>query len=153
MVLSLKILDLIDEGLQPHGAPHRLQAGGTEAYKQMLASLLLDQVASVFAVLGHDLDSKTPGQVSEDAFRTFRPDSLRKRQVSLFLACVRTPDCSKSRPSRLPAEGWRTSRKAAATAVGAPSMLTSAKPSAEAPSTSVHTRVQTVTAALARGEP
>jgi hypothetical protein len=84
VVLSLRLLDLIDDEGQPTNNFVAFKQASSDEYQQVLRDQLYDAYAPVFAVLGKDLQTKTPAQV-EDAFRKFRPDSLRKRMVTCFL--------------------------------------------------------------------
>lgn len=81
---ALRILDLIDDQGKPTNNLIAFKQASSSEYKQVLAAQLYDVYAPVFAVLGKDLAGKTNSQI-EDAFRTFRPESLRKRMVTLFL--------------------------------------------------------------------
>lgn len=106
VLMSLKILDLVDDEGTPTDQMVALKKASSEAYKPLLAALLFDQYRDVFGVLGRDIAGKPPSEI-EDAFRTFRPDSLRKRQVSLFLnLCAYAniiPDFPKDKPGPRPA--------------------------------------------------
>jgi hypothetical protein len=84
VVLSLRQLDLIDGEGVPTESLVAFKKAPSDEYLQVFANHLYDVYASVFAVLGKDFSSKTPVQI-EDAFRNFKPDSLRKRMVTCFL--------------------------------------------------------------------
>lgn len=81
---TLHLLDLIDADGVPTKNLTAFKEAPSTGYKQLLADLLFDVYAPVFAVTGKNLAEKTTGQI-EDAFRTFKPDSLRKRMVTLFI--------------------------------------------------------------------
>jgi hypothetical protein len=84
VVLSLRQLDLIDEEGVPTESLVAFKKAPSDEYRQVFANHLYDVYAAVFAVLGKDFSNKTPAQI-EDAFRNFKPDSLRKRMVTCFL--------------------------------------------------------------------
>jgi hypothetical protein len=84
VLMSLRLLDLIDDEGKATTNLLAFKQATSEKYKEVLADQLYDVYAPVFAVTGTDLNSRTTAQV-EDAFRTFKPDSLRKRMVTLFL--------------------------------------------------------------------
>jgi hypothetical protein len=84
VVLSLSMLGFIDETGKPTPAFIAFKQAPSSDYKQVLADVLTEAYAGVFAITGMDLGSKTQVQL-EDAFRPFRPDSLRKRMVALFI--------------------------------------------------------------------
>jgi hypothetical protein len=83
VVSTLTILDLIDEEGVPTDDLVAFKQATSDAYKSVLAEVLFSAYEPVFAITGRDLSGKTPSQI-EDAFRTYRPDSLRKRMVTLF---------------------------------------------------------------------
>ncbi len=84
VVLSLAMLGLIDEAGMPTPAFVAFKQAPSSDYKQVLRDVLLEAYAAVFAVTGMELEKKTQVEL-EDAFRPYRPDSLRKRMVSLFI--------------------------------------------------------------------
>lgn len=83
-ISSLRLLGQIDDQGKPTANLMAFKQASSDTYKQVFAEQLFDVYAPVFAVVGGDLAGKTPTQI-EDAFRTFKPDSLRKRMVTLFL--------------------------------------------------------------------
>jgi Family of unknown function (DUF5343) len=98
VVLSLRLLDLIDDDGNATNQLTAFKQAATNEYRTQFASLLLKEYEQVFALLGQDLDSKTLVQI-EDCFRSlFRPDSLRKRQVTLFLALAAYAGLMRERP-------------------------------------------------------
>jgi Family of unknown function (DUF5343) len=84
VVTALELLDLIDDEGRPTENFVQFKQASQDAYRDVFAQILYDAYEPVFAVTGRDLTGKAPDEI-EDAFRTFRPDSLRKRMVSLFL--------------------------------------------------------------------
>lgn len=84
VVLSLAMLGLIDDDGMPTPTFVAFKQAPSTEYKQALRDVLLEAYAGVFAITGMDLSKKTQAEL-EDAFRPFRPDSLRKRMVSLFI--------------------------------------------------------------------
>jgi hypothetical protein len=84
IVLSLKLLDLVSEDGTPLPSLLDFKQASSEKYRTVLADQLRDSYSVVFAVTGEALATMSTTQV-EDAFRSFRPDSLRKRMVQLFL--------------------------------------------------------------------
>lgn len=84
VVLSLAMLRLIEEDGTPAPDFVAFKQAPSAEYKQVLRDVLLEAYASVFAITGMDLSKKTQVEL-EDAFRPFRPDSLRKRMVALFI--------------------------------------------------------------------
>lgn len=84
VVLSLQMLELIDENGAPTEKLQAFKQAPSSEYLQFLADHLIDVYAPVFAILGNNIGSKSNAEV-EDAFRPFQPNSLRKRMVALFL--------------------------------------------------------------------
>lgn len=101
VVLSLRLLDLIDEDGQPTASLLGFKRAPSGDYKRIFADLLLDAYSQVFAILGNDFGNKTPTQI-EDAFRTFRPDSLRKRMVTCFLGLCEYAGLVEHAPAKKP---------------------------------------------------
>ena len=81
---TLTMLGLIDETGKPTQTMVAFRQAATGEHKAILADLLFDAYAQVFAVTGKDVAAKTSEEV-ENAFRKFNPGSLRKRMVTLFL--------------------------------------------------------------------
>jgi hypothetical protein len=100
-VLSLKMLELLDDEARPTANLIAIKQASSEAYRGLFAQQLYDLYGTVFAILGKDPAENTASQI-EDAFRTFRPDSLRKRMVTLFLGLCQysgiIADVPKSKP-------------------------------------------------------
>jgi len=80
---SLRMLNLLNDDNEPTDNLLAFKQASSTEYKDVLKALLFDMYSPVFSVLP-DPGGKTLQEV-EDAFRTFKPDSLRKRMVSLFL--------------------------------------------------------------------
>ena len=84
VVLSLKQLELIDDDGNPTPTLVAFKKAASSEYRQLLATHLFDVYSSVFAILGQDLSGKSTAEM-EDAFRDFKPDSLRRRMVTCFI--------------------------------------------------------------------
>ncbi len=84
VVLSLAMLRLIEEDGTPAPDFVAFKQAPSAEYKQVLRDVLFEAYAGVFAITGMDLSKKTQVEL-EDAFQPFRPDSLRKRMVALFI--------------------------------------------------------------------
>lgn len=84
VALSMRLLDLIDDEGVPTKNLLAFKQAPTGEYKKVFANQLYDAYATEFAVLGRDLAGKTKTQI-EDAFRHFKPDTLRDRMVTCFL--------------------------------------------------------------------
>jgi Family of unknown function (DUF5343) len=83
-VLSLRLLELIDDDGNPTPNFIAFKQAPAAEYRQVFANLLIEAYAQIFAVLGRDLAGKTQTEI-EDAFRTFKQASLRKRMVTCFI--------------------------------------------------------------------
>jgi hypothetical protein len=84
VVMSLHQLELLDAENMPTQTLVAFKHAPTDEYKQVFAAHLLDVYASVFAIVGTNLNQKTQTEI-EDAFRHFKPDSLRKRMTTCFI--------------------------------------------------------------------
>jgi hypothetical protein len=82
-VQSLRLLGLIDATGVPTETFVAFKQASTDEYKAILAGVIMEAYAPVFAVLG-SLESKSLTQV-DDAFRIFKAATIRNRMVSLFL--------------------------------------------------------------------
>ena len=100
--------------LSSHSIAYRTDKGKVlvpaDRKMQVLADLLYDVYSQVFAVTGKNLADKTTTQI-EDAFRMYRPDSLRKRMVTLFLGLCQyagiVEDVPKGKPGPKASTGGR----------------------------------------------
>lgn len=81
---AFKLLDLLTEQGEPTQALRDFKQAPSDSYKEVLAETLRAAYAPIFAVTGPDPSTKSAEQIG-DAFRTYSPDSLRDRMVSLFL--------------------------------------------------------------------
>ncbi len=84
VVDTLRVLDLIDDEGTPTDAFVAFKQAHEDSYRDVFKGVLLDAYSPVFAVTGQDLSEKRPADI-EHAFRSYRPESLRKRMVTLFL--------------------------------------------------------------------
>ena len=84
VVSTLQALDLISTDGQPTDALVAFKQAPSNEYRSVLAESLFAAYEPVFAITGRDLASKSVPEI-EDAFRHFKPDSLRKRMVTLFV--------------------------------------------------------------------
>jgi len=96
---ALKLLDLVDSEGEPtedfvafKKAPH------TEA-KAFLGNLIRQAYKPIFLITGTD-PSKKSMQELEDAFRSYSPDGMRRRMVTLFLGLCEYTEIIDKRPVR-----------------------------------------------------
>src|SRR6266508_431887 len=80
---ALRILDFLNEDGTPSPTLLAYKQAGENA-QEVLADALRAAYAPIFAVTGADPSLRSHEQI-EHAFRTYSPDSLRKRMVNLFL--------------------------------------------------------------------
>lgn len=97
VVSSLQMLELIDDDGAPTEKLREFGHAPTSQYRQLLAEHLLDVYSPVFAITGSKVDSKSSEEI-EDAFRPFRPASLRKRMVALFMGLCGYVGISEAEP-------------------------------------------------------
>jgi hypothetical protein len=88
VVDTLTLLDLIGDDGTPTDTFKAFKAASSESYLDVFRQVLLNAYKPVFDILGEDLVDKTITDI-EDAFRTYRPESLRSRMVTLFLGLCR----------------------------------------------------------------
>lgn len=79
---ALKLLDLLDEAGNPTPALQDLRKAGSDEYHARLAEVIRAAYAEVFTY--RDPATDDIGKI-EDAFRGFKPVSMRPRMVRLFL--------------------------------------------------------------------
>jgi hypothetical protein len=79
---ALKLLDLIDQAGEPTVALKDLRSAGSEEYRTRLAEVLHAAYSEVFIYRNPAEDE--PEKV-EEAFRTYKPVSMRDRMVRLFM--------------------------------------------------------------------
>jgi hypothetical protein len=104
VVLSLRQLELIDDDDNPLPALITFKKASSSEYKQILAAHLLDVYSAVFAITGQDLSGKSVAQL-EDAFRDFKPDSLRRRMVTCFVGLCEYVGIVEASPKSKPTGG------------------------------------------------
>jgi hypothetical protein len=81
-VQTLKLLDLLDDDLQPTGDLVALGKVPTDQFKERLAAVLRTAYADVFKFVDPATDSY---EHIHDQFRPYKPPSLRDRMTTLFL--------------------------------------------------------------------
>jgi hypothetical protein len=84
VVHTLRVLDLIDDNGRATDKLDAFKKAPHDSYHEVLADVVRDAYEPVFALTGMNLNEKTSAQI-EDAFRNFKPDSLRPRMVTLFI--------------------------------------------------------------------
>jgi hypothetical protein len=81
-VQSLKLLDLLDDALQPTADLVALEKAPSDEFKGRLAAVLRTAYADVFKFVDPAADSY---ERIHDQFRPYKPPSLRDRMTTLFL--------------------------------------------------------------------
>lgn len=78
---AMKLLDLLTAEGEPTPALLRLKEAGRNEYPVRLAEVVKEAYADIFAY--HDPTTADPADI-QDAFRVYRPSSMRDRMVRLF---------------------------------------------------------------------
>lgn len=78
---ALKLLDLVDENGEPTPAFKGLKEAGRNEFPMRLAEVVQEAYAEIFAY--RDPTTAEPADI-QDAFRGYRPSSMRDRMVRLF---------------------------------------------------------------------
>lgn len=135
VILSLRMLEMIDDKGAPTAKLRAFKEAPSTEYREFLADHIYEVYGAVFAVTGRNIGDKSNAEI-EDAFRPFKPDSLRKRMVALFLGLCgyvgitdEAPRITSPRP-RQAASSRPTSAATAPTPSPAPASPASAAPTA-----------------------
>lgn len=115
-LLSLRQLEMIDDDGKPTPNLVAFKQASSGDYKNVLANQLRDLYSPIFAVLGNP-SSKSSEEV-DDAFRTYRPDSLRKRMARLFIGLCQYAGIIEGDPPVSPRKAGGATKKSTASPRG-----------------------------------
>jgi hypothetical protein len=118
VISTLRMLELIDDDGRPTQNLIDLKHASSAEYKNIFADQLREAYAPVFAVMPNP-GGKTIEQVT-DAFRTFKPESLRSRMVTLFLGLCEYTGIVDGSVVRKTTPSKPTNKKPGPTRVGLP---------------------------------